>query len=221
MAENTSKFVRATLRRWLPFKERKTRRARDEAFQIIAEQATKNKHRDFYASSTILNIALYFLIAERDIQSLKIDALTHPDEWTRKLCARVIVLTIYELDLTKVSGLALKQAMDVGQVTPDVRSTAISGLRKIRTIQRKVRQKFTVLRNTAIAHRDIDALAQYQAINEMSIDEVFEIAGEFYSAVKVFIEVLPEILVQVSTTPSLLRQWMETNDVRKTPSVKK
>jgi hypothetical protein len=41
------------------------------------------------------------------IQAIKIDALTHPDEWTRKLQARVILLTIYEWDADEVSGRAL------------------------------------------------------------------------------------------------------------------
>jgi hypothetical protein len=82
-----------------------------------------------------MNIGLYLLIAERDIQALKIDAFSRPDEWTRKLHARIILLTIYEWDADQVSGLALKKALDAIQVSQDVRDQAVGALRALRLAQ--------------------------------------------------------------------------------------
>src|ERR1700681_925810 len=83
--------------------ERERRKALIDAFNEIKDQAIRAEGSSFEARNTVLNLALFFLLAERDISCLKIDALTHPDEWTRKLYARVIILIIYELDLDKVS----------------------------------------------------------------------------------------------------------------------
>jgi hypothetical protein len=55
------------------------------------------------------------LIADRDIQAVKTDTLTHPDEWTRKLNPRNILLTIHEWDADKVCGRELMNAMDLRQ----------------------------------------------------------------------------------------------------------
>jgi len=102
--EKPAAFARAIMRWWLPVKERKKNKALRNALDTVVEVASKNSGRGFDASSTILNIGLFLLLAERDIQSVKIDALTHPDEWHRKLCARVILLTIHEWDFDKVTG---------------------------------------------------------------------------------------------------------------------
>ena len=94
-------LARAIMRRWLPITERKRKKALEAAFDAVTKKAIKSEANGYQASLTIENIALYFLLAERDIQSLKIDALAHRDEWTRKLCARVILLTIHEWDMDK------------------------------------------------------------------------------------------------------------------------
>jgi len=154
-----------------------------------------------------MNIGLYLLIAEKDIQALKIDALTHPDEWTRKLCARVILLTIYEWDADKVSGRALKDALELLEVPAELRAEAVDALRKLRLVQRKVTKQFSFVRNSAIAHRDPDALAQYRAIRDLKIDDVMNAAIEFYSGVGKFIRVLTALTALSGSPHALLKQW--------------
>jgi hypothetical protein len=68
-------LARVLMRWWLPLKERKRSEALKSAFNATRNEAIKSKERGFAASAVIFNIALYFLIAERDIQCLKIDAL--------------------------------------------------------------------------------------------------------------------------------------------------
>ena len=103
------------MRRRLPRLERKRRAALEAAFETTRFYAARLEGGDFPAVSVLMNIGLYLLLAERDIQAVKIDMLTHPDEWTRKLMARIVLLTIYEWDADKVSGRALKNSLDVIQ----------------------------------------------------------------------------------------------------------
>ena len=207
MSGRPQALARAVTRPWLRIKERKRRKTLGRAFETVKEQAAKSQQRGFVASSTLFNIALYILTAERDIQSLKIDALTHPDEWTRKLCARVILLTIYEWDMDKVSGAAFKNALELAGVSAGPKAEAIKALRSMRVVQRKARQQFGVLRNTTIAHRDADALAQCKAIDELNVDDVFRVTTEFYNAAGLFTDVLPKLISEAGDMSGLLHQW--------------
>jgi len=131
------KLARAYMRRKLPHMERKRRVALESAFETTKYFAIKNENGKFRGLSILYNIALYLLIADRDIQAVKIDALTHPDEWTRKLSARIILLTIYEWDADKVCGRELKDALELMLIPEDLRREAIESLRALRIIQRK------------------------------------------------------------------------------------
>lgn len=201
------KVARAYMRWKLPWKERKRRAALKSAFETTKYWAIKNENGKFQGFSTLYNIALYLLIADRDIQALKIDALTHPDEWTRKLSARVILLTIYEWDADKVTGRQLKYAMDLMLIPENLKREAIELLRELRVVQRKANKKFSLIRNAAIAHRDPNALVQYRAIRDLKVNEVMEIGVEFFVAAEKLINLLTRLMYAGSTLPSYLRQW--------------
>lgn len=172
--------------------------------------AIKNESGRFRGTSTMFNIGLYLLIAHRDIQAVKIDALTHPNEWNRKLSARIILLTIYEWDADKVTGRTLKDALDSMMIPDELKSETIAVLRRLRLVQRKVTKKFTFVRNATIGHRDPDALAQYRAIRDLNIGEVMEIAVEFFAAVEQFVTALTKIMQTGNSLQSYLRQWFES-----------
>src|SRR5262249_7186051 len=137
----------------------------------------------------------------------KIDALTHPDEWSRKLNARVILLTIYEWDADKVAGRELRSALELMLVPDDLRREAIGLLRSLRITQRKAAKQFSFIRNVAIAHRDPNALVQYRAIRNLKVEEVMAIAVEFYAVAEKFTNLLTRLMIAGNTLPSFLNQW--------------
>lgn len=201
------RLVRAYMRRKLPRTERKRRVASEATFETVKHFAIKNENGKFKGVSTLFNIALYLLIADRDIQAVKIDALTHPNEWNRKLSARVMLLTIYEWDADKVSGRELKEALELMLISEDLKREAVGALRRLRVIQRKANKKFMHIRNAAIAHRDPNALVQYRAIRDLRVEEVMEIGMEFFAAVENFMNVLTKLMLAGNTLPSFLKQW--------------
>ena len=167
--------------RWrLPYRERKRRNALESAFETTRYYAIKNEGGRFRGMSTLFNIGLFLLIAERDIQAVKIDALTHPDEWTRKLHARVILLTIYEWNADKVAGRTLREDLETMQISQELRAEVFGALRALRGVQEKVNKNFTFLRNATIGHRDGNALLQYRAIRNLNVKEVWAIGEEFF-----------------------------------------
>jgi len=160
----------------------------------------------FDASACVLNLGLYFLTAERDIHAAKIDALTHPDPWKRKLAARVILLTLHELEVDKAAGHSLRQALSDGKISGPLRDSVTDALRAIRKAQSQAQHQFAYLRHSTIAHRDPDAIQQYRDIIEIDEFEVARIAVEFYAGAQKFMDVIPRLLNQLSTLEGLLGQ---------------
>ncbi len=83
-------FARRLSRPRLQWSERKRKDALASALETLALEAARARRLGFEANTTIQNLGLIFLIAERDMQAVKIDALTHSDSWKRGLAARVI-----------------------------------------------------------------------------------------------------------------------------------
>jgi len=137
---------------------------------------------------------------------MKIDARTHPDPWRRSLCARVILLTIHELDLDKVTGSKLRNALADAKISEADRKDAAQALREARRAQQRAQKEFHFLRNATIAHRDANAQLQYEAILALDTKAVFKIAIDFYKALDGFHRVVPRLLLQSATFPRLLSQ---------------
>src|SRR5689334_22025930 len=70
-------------RKWVRWKLARSEQQRNaallSAFDTIKHYAIKNERGRFAGTRMLFNIGLYLLIAHRDIQAAKIDALTHPD----------------------------------------------------------------------------------------------------------------------------------------------
>lgn len=216
------RYVRLAVRRWMlrkaetlarrlsrpriQWSERKRRDALASALETLALEAARACRLGFEANTTILNLGLFFLIAERDIQAVKIDALTHADSWKRGLAARVMLLTIHELDIDKVAGNRLRQALDDGATPEDLRQEVTEAMRAIRKAQLRAQRQFAYLRNSTIAHRDPDAIRQYRDIVEIDGLEVTKIAADFYAGTGKFIEMIPRLLVHLSTLQGMIGQ---------------
>jgi hypothetical protein len=97
--------------------------------------------------------------------------------------------------------------MELMLIPDGLRREAIDALRGLRVIQRKANNKFSFIRNAAIAHRDPNALVQYRAIRDLDVDEVMALALEVFAAVEKFVGVQTKLLHASNTLPSYLRQW--------------
>lgn len=188
--------------------ERRRVRAIDRALEACAHEAMRARRNGLQASETVLNLALYFLVAERDIQTVKVDALTHPDAWTRSLCARVILLTIHELELDKAGGTRLRQALDGTNAPAELRQELSAALRTVRSAQQKAQRQFADLRHSTIAHRDADAIMQYRRIESTDGMAVLQTAAEFYAGADAFMDVMPKLLRHVGGMSGLVSQLL-------------
>ena len=193
----------------LQWKERERIRAIDRAITVVRKQTAAFAEGGFYDSLAVFNVALHFLLAERDIQALKIDALTHPDAWMRGLALRVMLLTVYEWDTDKVTGKAFRDATLSLRLSQESRLAMTRALRATRKSRERMTKRFGNVRNYVIAHRDADALAQWRIIQELDMREALPLIGEFYDAVRLFIGALPDVMVAAGCSEAILKQMVE------------
>lgn len=204
-------LARRLSRRRMRRTERHRLKALNGALEVCGREAMRARRNQLPASETVLNLALFFLVAERDIQTVKIDALTHSDAWTRSLCARVILLTIHELELDKAGGNRLRQALDDTGVSSELRQEVTSALRLIRAAQQKAQKQFASLRHSTIAHRDADAVTQYRKITELDSLAIVQTAAEFYVGTHAFVTVMPRLIAHVGGMGGVISQLILKN----------
>mgnify|MGYP000051834872 CR=1 FL=1 len=205
-------FGRRYSRIVLPIKEFRKNRELDRAlatFKREAERASKTKNE---CVKTLMNMGLYYLVAEKDIQCVKIDALTHPDEWRRNLCLRVILLTIHEWNVSKVGTGNLKELFDRSNVSEGSQKELFFALRQLRKSQKEAATLLQSERNSVIAHRDPDALKQINMIESLDVKKVLHAAGLFYDSSSLFLAALPKVLQQAGSVEGLFSYMLRDSN---------
>ncbi|MDP2072810.1 hypothetical protein [Hydrogenophaga sp.] len=117
-----------------------------------------------------------------------------------------MLLTIHELDIDKVAGNKLRQALVDAETPESLRQEVTEAMRSIRKAQARAQRHFTYLRNSTIAHRDADALRQYRDIIEIDGLEVTRVAADFYAGTNKFIEMMPRLLAQLGSWKGMVGQ---------------
>ena len=156
------------------------------------------------------NLSLFFLIAEKDIHAVKIDAVSHADEWKRNLSLRVMLLVIHEWDMAKVAPAnKLNDAYEAAGISQELREEMRVAFRKINKAHVKAKHLLSHIRHTTIAHRDSDALLQYEVISKLDAASAMNVAASFYEGADLFIQTLPKLILEAGSTRSLLKQHGE------------
>lgn len=201
-------ITRFYLRIKLKVSERKGKKQLQSTFDTIVRESTKAQKRNFHSTKEIFNISLFFLLAEKDIQALKIDALTHPDAWQRNLSLRVMLLVMHEWDMSKVaSANKMNTIYENADISQELRQEMNLALRAMKKAQNKARKLLSHIRHSTIAHRDPNALYQYKTIVGLNTIQSLKILASFYEAVNLFNKALPKLMLEASQPMSLLKQY--------------
>lgn len=196
-------FGRRYSRVTLPIKEFRKKRELDKALAIYKRGMERASKTENECIKMLMNMGLYYLLAEKDIQCVKLDALTHPNKWKRNLLLRIILLTIHEWNMGKVGTGNLKEMLERSNVDDECQEELFLALRQLRKSQKEAAKLLQNERNSVIAHRDPDALKQINVIENLDSKKVFEAAGLFYSSSNLFLAALPKVLQQASSVEGL------------------
>lgn len=198
---------RIKLRISLKISERDRQNAMKNAFETTIREYRKLKDSDYEATKTLFNISLFFLLAEKDLQAIKVDAFSHRDPWKRNLSLRIMLLIIHERDLSKVaSGNKMKVVYEQANISDDLKESMVAALRGVSKAQKKTQKLLSEMRNNTIAHRDSDAMLQYELIEKTDMNAVKEIITEYFEASHIFFRILPTLMIEASSIQSLFAQ---------------
>lgn len=192
-------YMRAKLR----ISEYRKNKLLSQTLDIYRHELTRANYMGNECVQVLMNIGLYYLIAEKDIQTVKIDALTHHNRWKRQLSLRIILLTIYEWDISKASSRNLKEMLSRSNVEEPLQKELFGALRLLRKSREKAEKLLRDERNSIIAHRDGDALLQLNMINNLRQDKVMHAAVDFYESSEAYTRVFPRVLEQAGSLEGL------------------
>ena len=167
----------------------------------------KNVNQDpFPATKQFFNIGLYFLLAERDIQALKADAFAHPNETKRNIALRALLLTIYEWDMGKVTGRRMQFIYESTGLSDSSKNMVVNALKGLKKARKTIENEMSEARHNTIAHREADALRQYEIISELKIMDFSMALISFYEASDALLESLVGAMLEIGTMESLFHQ---------------
>ncbi|UVE16636.1 hypothetical protein NVV93_13625 [Pseudomonas sp. LS44] len=200
--------LRVYLRAKLTYQERKRSAALTSALDTTIKELKKLNASKFESLKVFFNLSLFFLIAEKDIQAVKVDALSHPDAWKRNLSLRIMLLVIHEWDMAKVAPAnKLREAYEAASISQELREEMTEAFRKINKAHSKAKQLLAHARHATIAHRDADAMLQYETITNLDAMETMKVAASFYEGADLFIQALPKVMLEAGSIHSLLKQY--------------
>lgn len=160
----------------------------------------------FPATKQFFNMGLYFLLAERDVQALKADAFAHPSTAKRNIALRTLLLTIYEWDMGKVAGRRMNFIYEATGLSEGLKSAIVDALKDLKRARREVEFKLSEARHNTIAHRDADAMRQYEIISNLDVMAFSPVLTDFYSASDKLLKVMVAVMLEIGTMESLFRQ---------------
>ena len=181
-------------------------KAISEAINTTVTQHRKTNEELFPETKHFYNIGLYFLLAERDIQALKADALSHPNLTKRNMALRTLLLTIFEWDMGKVTGKKMSNIYNVTELSDSSKQSLVTSLKAVRKAREKIVKKFAETRHNSIAHREADAFRQYEIISELNIRNYSTELSEYYSAADQLLSAMTATLKEIGSMAGLMNQ---------------
>jgi hypothetical protein len=104
--------------------------------------------------------------------------------------------------------------MNLMAIPVELQREVFNSLRNLRGVREKAEKRFSAIRNTAIAHRDPNAMAQYRAIRDLKVNDVWQVAAEFFAAIQSFMSVHSELMIASNNLVSYVNQWSASTKAR-------
>lgn len=178
----------------------------NQAIETTVFEYRKIDDSKFPATKEFYNVALYFLLAERDIQALKADAFANPNKTKRNIALRALLLTIYEWDMGKVTGRKMGGIYEATGLSDETKQEVVNALKLLRKSHKKIENKFSKTRHNAIAHRGADAMGQFEMISGLEIMQFSLVLTNFYVASNKLLKAMLKAIVEMGSTQNLFHQ---------------
>lgn len=146
------------------------------------------------------------MLAERDIQALKADAFAHPYDTKRNIALRALLLTIYEWGMGKVTGRRMQFIYESTGLSDSSKNMVVDALKDLKKARKIIENEVSEARHNTIAHREADALRQYENISQLRIMDFSNLLTVFYEASDALLKSLVTAMLEIGTMESLFHQ---------------
>jgi uncharacterized protein (DUF1810 family) len=188
-------------------------KAINNAIETTVREYRKIDESLFPATKQFFNIGLFFLLAERDIQALKADAFSHPNDTRRNIALRTLILTIYEWDMGKVTGRKMNFIYETTGLSDASKSQIVSALKELKKARKVIETQFSETRHNTIAHREKEAIKQYEIISDLDVMKFSTALTMFYKATDALLKAIVVAMLEVGSTKNLIHQVINAKKV--------
>lgn len=174
----------------------------------------KAREAGLHSFSGIYNVALYIAIAEHDMSTHGEAILHAPSEWHRKFHARGLAVLLFEVaeDLPTLLGKQYRQWLNDLQLAPNWLARLNTITKSIAAFRKAHEPFLSKIRNYLGAHRDHDAYAQFELLENLDVLEVFRLAATLSESIRSLIAFNHDLVRVMGNSSVILSQF-----ARRTP----
>jgi len=157
------------------------------------------------------NLGLYILLLEMDWSTLSWDMMHATNEWRRKFVARQMAIFLYEAseDLPQLLGRDYREAL----TSLDIENEFLNELGQVSRQLSRFKQTnegfLKRIRHFVGAHRDHDAAAQLDVLDNLEPLKVYGLAGDFYVPLRALVDLQVRLTPMIGNNQTLLRQYLK------------
>jgi hypothetical protein len=150
--------------------------------QLAARYATECRKKSLHDNEAFFNILLYLLLAYRDFWVLTMGYDRTHDPCHRGFYLRQFALLIYEItnDLPELLGRDFRERMKRLPDGVNPLSELDPLTKEVNRLRKNNEKNLYLIRNCVSAHRDNDAIRQWEVLREMEGDQLLHLTADLH-----------------------------------------
>jgi hypothetical protein len=153
-------------------------------------------------------------MVERDIAASKMEMMFNRELWIRRYHMRIVMLTIYEWQISKVFNKEFYDCLCRIGVHNELVTEFKQASRSFTKAKATVDKDFEWFRNNTIGHRNGDALTVYKKIMRINEGHITGLIGDVFEAAEPLFKLLTEIISISGSTRVIIRQIAAHGDAK-------
>jgi hypothetical protein len=181
-----------------------------ETIKVLRKEKSHALEHGANSFAKIADIGVYLVVLSVDLSVFGFRLLLEQDDLIRKVYSRHLILSIYELVddfpllFDKQIRLSAKQIPNSEGHLKDWKMLS----EKINEIERKYSSQFKSIRNTIVAHRDINSDKQIEALDNVDCEVIYNLTMELDQWVGQAISLLTKMTIDYSSSFLQIKEVM-------------
>ncbi len=197
------------------FRRRERRRVRElrKAIASLRKVYVKVTELDLTSIKNIHNVALYILLLELDWAILNWDMMHAVDHWRRTFIARQMAVFLFEAseDLPQLLGREYRESLHSINVGQEMIDELGKISKKLSRFRRDHEETLKRIRQFVGAHRDHDAGAQLDILDNLEPLTIYKLAGDFYVPLRALADFQVRLTLIAGDIKVLIDQYLREN----------